>query len=347
MAEFCPALFPFYDYTERQLLMVLSIFDEIMVFQPWYTDGLEHIKSSPYSGCIHLKNPPFERKPERDFRELLPEYYSWMKENPDKAVRESLKIQQAGESGEEKTWAIKKVLRRGGHETAFLDHDKFFTQHLVLYLAQETERQRRELDAKISHLKEKDSLLEGLIEETSQERGFLNDLQSFETESIMHDSRFTSVISAWFDLFGDSLGESQPLVTLERPPFDLLRYRLSEIKAGDGTPLLISRTRTFPDLSAFNLLEIQSRKKRNPLKDIVADFLMELGDPSTLSESQNPKGDERSGTVKLKDFEPYPKASLRLEMVYIDLPEAEDGIEWPSMFNLLNRRILIHINRLS
>jgi len=344
MSKNHPVLFPFYLYNEKQILMVLSIFSKVMICKPWYAEDPELLKDQTYSDYVHLQHPPLERKPEKNFKDLLPEYYRWMMEHPDRTTWESLKNYQATESGEEKIWAIRKIIRNEGQDFQISSNDKDFASHLILHLAQETEKHRMELDNRLRILKERGSVLEGVIEEINQDNNLLNNLQSFKMDRMMEESHLTYIVESWLDLFGDSLSATEPLITFERPVFDLLKDGSLEMIGGDESARIILHETEFPDLSVYELNEILKRKKEDPLKGIIDDFLTRL--QGLEIETKTPFSIPNELSVIREDMGVSP-GLLHLEIMYYDLPEDEGYSKASRIFKELNQRIIIHLEQVS
>ena len=344
MIKNCPVLFPFYLYIEKQILMILSIFSKVMVCKPWYTEDPELLKDQTYSDYVHFQNPPLERKPENNFKDLLPEYYRWMMEHPDRTAWESLKNYQTSESGEEKIWAIRKIIRTEGQDLQISSNDKDFVSHLILHLAQETEKHRMELDYRLRILKEKGSVLEGVIEEINQDNDLLNNLQSFKLDRMMEESHFTYIVESWLTLFGDSLSGADPLITFERPVFDLMKDGFIEMGGGDESARIVLYEIEFPDLSVYELHEILNRKNEDPLRGIINDFLTQLQGLDLETKTAFSISNELAG--KEEDIGASP-GRLHLEIMYYDLPEHEGYSKVSRIFKELNQRIIIHLEQVS
>lgn len=344
MSKNHPVLFPFYLYNEKQILMVLSIFNKVIIYKPWYAEDPEFLKDQTYSDFVRLQNPPLERKPENNFKDLLPEYYRWMMEHPDRTAWESLKNYRATESGEEKIWAIRKIIRNAGQDFQISNSDKAFISHLILHLAQETEKHRMELNDRVRVLKEKGSVLEGVIEEINQENDLLNNLQSFTMERMMEESHLTYVVESWLDLFGDSLTGAEPLITFERPVFDLLKDGSLEMIGGDESARIILHETEFPDLSVYELNEILNRKNEGPLKGVIEDFLTRLQGLKIKTKIPFSIPTELSGIEEVIGVSP---GRLHLEIMYYDLPEDESYSKVSRILKELNQRIIIHLEQVS
>ena len=340
MNSYYPVVFPFYVYNEKQILMILSIFNQIKIFKPWFTEEPEFSKDEAYADYVHLQEPPVERKPTQDFKGALAQYYQWMMEYPDRTVRETIQHFQRLESEEEKIWTIRKLIRQRDQGTSLMESDQNFIRHLILYLAQEREKQRLELDDGLRLLKEKGSVLDGALEEINPDQGLLNDLPPFGADHMMSESHLSSVLEAWFGLFGNSLTESQPLITLEHPVFDLLKDGFRELGQGDESARILLQEGVLPDLSQSGLKALLSKKRRPPLKGIIDNFLTGLYDPDItpaiplLQAHELPEEEVGAGG---------PPSYLRLEILYGDLSDVKGLEKHSRIFKELNRRTVILI----
>ena len=339
-----PVLFPFYLYDKNQILMVLSIFNKIMIYRPWYAEDQELLKDQTYSDYVHIQNPSLERRPANNFKNLLQEYYRWMMEHPDRTAWESLKSYQSGEAGEEKIWEIRKIIRDGERDFSVSSDNTDFGSHLILHLAQENEKHRMELDNRIRILKAKGSVLEGVVEEVDRRNDLLNNLQSFEMDPMMEESHLAYVVESWLSLFGDSLSDAEPLVTFERPVFDLIKDGFTEIRGETGSADILLQEIEFPDLSIYELNEIIDKKNREPLRGIIEAFLTQLqgvnlGTKTPFSIASEPVGEEEEIRVS--------PGRLHLEIMYYDLLQVEGYSKVPKIIKELNKRVIIHLKQVS
>jgi hypothetical protein len=324
--------------------MVLSIFSKVLVYKPWYAEDLEPLNNQGYSDYVLLQNPPLERKPENHVKGLLPEYYRWMMEHSDRTSWKSVQTYKEIESGENKIWEIRKILRNAGKDSPASTKDRDFKNHLILHLAQEIEKHRMELNDRVHFLKKKGSVLEGAIEQINQENSPLNNLQSFNMEGMMDESHFTYIVESWLDLFGDSLSGTAPLLTLERSVFDLIRDALSEMRSGDTSARITLHESEFPDLSAYELNEILDRKNEEPLKGFIEGFLTQL---QGLEKKAKTPFSIQTDLAEIEEAIDVSLGRLHLDLVYYELRGDEDHPKASSIVDALNKRAIIHIGQVS
>jgi hypothetical protein len=292
MIQRLPAtLFPHSRLPEFELKKILSLFGPLRIFTPWFREppSLETINLD--SDTVDIKNPPKEMKPGEDFRSLLLEYARWIRDNQDKGYTEFLKAGQEAGLSERTTWEIRRMIR-GGKEG---DRSEYETLrwHLILHLAQDMEDQRREADRMLASLKEKDILFKGIIEESEDVQNLLEDLPSFESDSIMPENHSKHILEAWFALFGVYLRKGDLLLTLNRHFMEYVHERWSQQfmdyadelwkrpeneNQVDGIPSLRF---DFPDFSRLPLEERHEINRTSSDDDTVGelkDLLLNFGD---------------------------------------------------------------------
>jgi hypothetical protein len=200
-------------------------------------------------------------KPGGNFQSLLSEYHRWIRHNQDKSYTEILKADQMIELTEKSTWEIRQMLRQRGQDTLSLEKDRSIRWHLVLHLAQEVVDQHLEADKMLNLLKQKNSPLEGIVEEVGYEKNFFGDLPQFKSEFLMDEHHLRPIFEAWFVLFGKYLKGDELLITLDRHVMDYVSELFKESRSVDGgthDPVVQLR---FPDLAHHPLEDMAEIKK--------------------------------------------------------------------------------------
>lgn len=206
-------LFPHTHITPANLKKITHRFGVLTICQPWFVEGgigTEEIASA----SIHIVYPPARLKPGEDFKRLISEYKSWMRQNMDKGYSSMLSasegILQPGESG----WEIRKMISSAGKDNHDLIGYQSVKWHIILHLARDFEEDSLGAEEILDRLKDRRSPLEGALEDDA-------DKHLFEYEPIMttrlHIPEYPlrQLFEAWFGLFGDGLSDNASLVTLD------------------------------------------------------------------------------------------------------------------------------------
>ena len=258
-------LFPRFSLQESDIKKILSFFDTLTLFQPWFMERPVFISETDGLDDIRILNPPINLKPEEGFKARLSEYHNWIKHNQDKGYIEFLKATQGMGSAEDTTWEIRRVLRQAGQNASTPEKEETLRWHLILHLAQEAEDQWSEADRMLKALKERKSPLKGAVEE-EDEVGLFEDLPPFEPELIMGEYNLRQIFDAWFSLFGDYLTGNELFVTFNRHVMDYVAELRDNFGAGEEAVHSPAIEFKFPDLSHLTL-ENLSEIKRKFLKD--------------------------------------------------------------------------------
>ncbi len=254
-------LFPHSFPSEYDVKRILTLFGPLTIFQPWFMEPPAFLNKEEYSKSTEIRNPPSDMKPGESFQYLFSEYHSWIRHNQDKSYTEILKADQMIELTEKSTWEIRQMLRQRGQDTLSLENDRSIRWHLVLHLAQEVVDQHLEADKMLNLLKQKNSPLEGIVEEVGYEKKFFGDLPQFKSESLMNEHHLRPIFEAWFALFGKYLKGDALLITPDRHVMDYVSELFKESRSVDGgthDPVVQLR---FPDLAHHPLEDMAEIKK--------------------------------------------------------------------------------------
>jgi hypothetical protein len=279
MNDLPATLFPHSFPSEHDVRRMLTLFEPLAIFQPWFMEPPDFLNKDEYSKSTEIRNPPSDMKPDEGFRSLLSEYHSWIRHNQDKSHTETLKADQMIELSEKSTWEVRQMLRQMGQDTPGLEKDQSIRWHLILHLAKEVVDQHMEADRMLSLLKQKNSLLEGIVEEGEYGKDILADLPQFKSESLMTEHHLRPIFEAWFALFGRYLKGDALLITPDRYVMDYVSELFKEARGVDeGTQDTIAQLR-FPDLAHHPLEDMAEIKKEyfsdmkfREIKTLIADL---------------------------------------------------------------------------
>lgn len=221
-------LFPDSYASESEIAKILSFFEGVTIFRPWYMESPIAIPGE--YGSVKVLRPREELKPAEGFHSLLSEYKSWMKQSPG-YIPASLNVYG---KGEEPTWDIRKALRSGDQNRRAVDADA--TQwHLLLHLAMETEERLEEAEKALSALKSRGSPLQGVVGE-GEPKDPLDDLPRFHFGSEIGEEFIERVLEAWYGLFQEFLDENALLVTTKPHVMTFLSGLWEEFCSPGGAP---------------------------------------------------------------------------------------------------------------
>ncbi|SPD75104.1 conserved hypothetical protein [uncultured Desulfobacterium sp.] len=206
-------LFPHTNITPANLKKITHRFGVLTICQPWFVQGnmwMEEIDSA----SIQIAYPPTRLKPDEDFKRLISEYKSWMRQNMDKGYSSMLSasegILQPGESG----WEIRKMIASAGKDS----HDSIEYQaikwHIILHLARDFEEDSLGAEEILDRLKDRRSPLEGALEDDT-DRHLFEDAPIMTTRLHIPEYPLGQLFEAWFGLFGDNLSDNASLITLD------------------------------------------------------------------------------------------------------------------------------------
>lgn len=264
MDDLTANLFPHTYLGEEGAKRVLSLFDRIIIFVPWYGEPpgfARHING------ISIKYPPESLHPGEGFLSLLSEYRNWINQHADRSTLDFLKASRDREADEETTWDIRRSLRRIGGEHDISPAENLpLKWHMILHLARELEEQREEADQALKRLRERRSPLEGVHEDETELEELFGDILRFAEEPPGEAYNMALVLGAWTGLFGGYLREGDFLVTTDAGVMD----ELSELRSEQGGPEKAWEedlvTFRWPDLSSLDFQEIP-RAREKILKD--------------------------------------------------------------------------------
>jgi hypothetical protein len=285
-------LFPHAHPSEYDVKRILTLFGPLTIFQPWFMEPPAFLNKEEYRKSTEIVNPPSDMKPGENFQSLLSEYHRWIRHNQDKSYTEILKAGQMLELTEKSTWGIRQMLRQMDQDTLSLEKDQCIRRHLILHLAQEVVDQHLEADKMLNLLKQKNSPLEGIVEEAEFGKDLFGDLPQFKSESLMDEHHLRSIFEAWFALFGKYLKGNALLITPDRYVMDYISELFKEagsVVGGTNDPIVQLR---FPDLAHHPLEDMAEIKKEyfsdsklREMKTLISELGIDPGGNATKLET--------------------------------------------------------------
>ncbi len=332
------ALFPYSHFSGAEIKKILSLFGPLRLFCPWFMEPPSLESLNVDRNTIDIKYPLKEMKPEENFKTLLLEYSRWIHDNQDKGYTEFLRAGQTAGIAENTTWEIRRMIRNGerGNSLAY----QTLRYHLILHLAQDMEKQRREADKILTSLKEKGILFKGIIEESDDIQNPVEDLPSFESDFFMPEQHMRHIFEAWFALFGVHIGEDDLLLTFNRHFMDyaeeLWKKQGNESQV-DGISSLQFKCPDFSHLPLEDLFEIKRTSSGDDAVRGLRDLLLSFGDDPIHNLSKLEKM-----TTNLEKSYPHEKTKNFLKITFKYLPPFPDTghHEYDSLSAYLGKRIL-------
>ncbi len=236
-------LFPHTQISISNLEKVLSCFERVTIFQPWFMEQTFPQADKIDPASIRIAHPREALKPPADIRNVLKEYKTWLSENPDRGYSVSLQADLNHSSSESTLWGIRRLISRFGEkEDADPRKEQTLRWHMILHLAREFEENRMEAEGLLNKLRNRKSPLQGALDEDPP--GFFEDTPLMETRLRVDAYDVRRVLEAWFGLFGESLKKDEPLVTFDpmvmeyaADLFELKKEGLSDAEEGNSNLL--------------------------------------------------------------------------------------------------------------
>ena len=262
-------LFPHCNVSEANLKRVLSFFEKVTLFQPWFLEKLPPM-AKEWRGLIEVANPREDFRPEEGFRGLLAEYKQWMRNNYEK-IPASFALDR--EETDSPTWEIRSMIRNVGKPGGVDQRAKSLKWHFSLHLAEEMEEEQQSAGNLLRSIKGLDSPLRGALEDEDVP-GFLGDLP--QGVHFFSEERLAQILEAWFALFGEKVRDHDPFVTTNPRVMNYLSEIWEEFSSETEGSRPASFTLVSPDLSS--LMQQDFLEKREALfkddvrRKVLADF---------------------------------------------------------------------------
>jgi hypothetical protein len=240
-------IFPHARVPVWSMKKLLSFFDHVTICRPWFLGEPDFAPLEDLADLVTVLQPPENLKPGKDVKGVLAEYQTWMKYNRDKSYIDFIKRSQGLEQPDESIWDIRGNLRQAERDQpSTMDRDTL-RWHLVLHLAQEMEDQQLAAERALKDLNGGRALFEGIIEETADVAGLLEDLPQFQADFMLSRDQWKWIFEAWFGLFGGYLKGEECLVTFHEPVMNVISEWYEEFRGAGAGPSARSLRFSLPD----------------------------------------------------------------------------------------------------
>lgn len=208
-------LFPHSRITDRDLKKTITDFGQLTIFQPWFMHVSLPVDEERGLPPVRVLNPPLDMKPKGDFKGLLAEYRSWIRQHRDKGYVTCLNTLNKMDPSEDSVWNLRQMISRMGQEPSSPVNDRTLQWHLTLHLAREMEENRLDAEEMLNRVKQGESPLEEALEQEVSLEDLFKDLPPTEMQFLMDEHRYRQIFAAWFGLFGEYLPDHGLLLTLD------------------------------------------------------------------------------------------------------------------------------------
>jgi hypothetical protein len=308
MRNFQAVLFPHSFAPDVDIKRVLSVFQEVSLFQPWFMDKPLPM-ATELPGLVHVLTPAEHLRPPENLKGLLAEYRQWIRTNDEKAFSSFLAFTGARVEADSPSWEIRSMVRRMGQAVEGPEKAISLKWHFILHLAAETEEEQREAEKMLKSLGSLGSPLKDALEEKDPP-GLLSDLPGLDREVIFSEDRLTQILEAWAGLFSDKVPAEWPLITFSPQVMKYVTYTWEGFIPACKGPRPSSLELTFPDLSALSQREFLDKReaffKENNVLKAIAEFCHDPGD--NVSNLEDPAD---------RLCPPSSQGSLRLALAYL------------------------------
>ena len=253
------AIFPHASISEENLKKVLSLFEKVILFQPWFMDTtLPEAEDS--AGMVQVLNPPERLKPEEDIRSLLAEYRQWTRVDRSKGFAAFLAYAADKAQEDPRIYEIRGMIRNKGGAVKEDEKAEALKWHLTLHLAEELEQEQESAKTLLRALGALESPLKGAVEE-GEIPTLPSDIPGLEKEPLFTEQRLERTLEAWLALYGESVPERGPLVTVKPEVMQYLAETWEEFVLRGQSPGLPKFTFLTPDLSTLDRDELVKKRE--------------------------------------------------------------------------------------
>ena len=274
MKKLRAVLFPHSYVSEANLKKLLSFFEKVTLFQPWFLEKVPPL-AKEWPDLIEVGNPREDFKPEEGFTGVLGEYRQWMMSDyePGNASFPAADLDRLEDDSP--SWEIRSMIRNGGKSTREEQTRKVWKWHLALHLAAEMEEEQRSAVNLLRSVAGQDSPLKGALEEEDVP-GLLADLPGMEGENFFSEERLAQILDAWFALFGQKARGDDPLMTMNPQVMKTVMEIWEEFASEKEESRPMRFTLVTPDLSRLAQQAFLERREALFVEDgrrkAVADF---------------------------------------------------------------------------
>lgn len=205
-------IFPHSRLPEEKLKQVLSVFERVILFQPWFMEKA-FSAGEEFAGMIEVLNPPERLKPAEDFKRLLAEYRQWIKLKEDRGFPASLVCAEERLEADPAIYEIRGMIRNKGRGLEVEERAKTLRWHITLHLAEEMEEEQQSAEKLLRKVSGMDSPLKGAVEGDIP-GGILED-RTLGGETLFSEKRLTQILEAWTALYEEEIEGKGPLITVQ------------------------------------------------------------------------------------------------------------------------------------
>jgi hypothetical protein len=341
-------LFPFQHPDPRMMKRISILLGRPTICLPWHMEDLADEGDGATTDLPRVIRPPEDLRPREDFPRLLQEYRKWMRENPDRSCPAFLAAREM-HPAEETHWEIQRMVRRGtGDRRIEQKRASSLKWHLLLRLAWELEKERRDAEAALQHLRDHDSPLKEALGEDLGGPGLMDDLSESLAGPVFEHRLLEDSCEAWLNLFETSVNRESILVThnekilfFVRELFEEALSRVDEMRAIPFLSFHVTDPLSFPPQEPGESMRADPAGRANLIIREIIETLQREGslDPDVLS-AQISAMDELLPSHSTPDL-------LRVEL--LSLPKVKGPIpsQWRTIMNGLSGRTLVFFDGIS
>jgi hypothetical protein len=272
-------LFPHPYVSEVRLKRVLSLFEKVTLFQPWFLEKATPL-AKEWPDLVEVADPGDEFKPKEGFKGLLAEYKQWMRSNYRQGLASIQAFARDGLEADSPTWEIKSMIRNMGRTRGKDETAKALKWHLALHLAEEMGEEQQDTADLLRSVEELGSPLKGAVEEENV-AGLPGDLPGLESEHLFSEERLAQILDAWFALFGKKVRGGEALITVNPRVLKFVTDTWDEYAAGGQESRPPEFNLESADLSPLGKQEFLEKREslftEDKRRKAVADFFRDPG----------------------------------------------------------------------
>jgi hypothetical protein len=286
-------IFPHASLSEGNLKRVLSLFDRVTLFRPWFLEGAALAEKYP-SPMVQAFDPPERLKPREEFKSLLAEYRQWIRVNKGGGFPAFLAYAQ-DRSRDPRIYEIRGMIRNMGNPLEQDEKSRILQWHLTLHLADELEGDRESTESLLRGVERLGSPLQGAIEDEDMP-GLLSDVPDMARETFFTEERLATVLDAWVSVHGEQIPGRGPLVTVNPQVMQFLKDGWEEFVLEGRVTGLPEFSFLSPDLSPLEMPDLLARRETaldgTGLREAVAGFCddPDKGSPLLALPADEPEG---------------------------------------------------------
>jgi len=248
MQKLTAFIFPHAYLSDGNLKRVLSFFDKVTLFQPWFFEKMPPM-ARECPDLVAVENPREDVRPKEGFKSLLADYRHWAETNYERGLPVFAAYARDRQENESHTWEIRSMIRNAGKSSEKDEAEKALKSHLALHLAEDMEEERQGAAHLLKSVEEFGSPLKGAVEEDLP--GFVEELPRIDSEPFYSEERLTQILDAWFALFGEKVRDRVPFLTMNPQVMKFVKETWEEFAPERENAGYRSITFRSPNLSAL------------------------------------------------------------------------------------------------